>query len=375
MADKPTDNKRQYEDLSAEVLPQKDEAAFAILAPFRGKQLSALKVGLGENGLRALWLYCDGSPTVACEFLGHPVSARSNVGREWKGIGLATNRRHPFGEPDTDLTTDDWRAIMLKVGKQKEKAPLIEWDVPRGDPYATLISLSCLHYGSRDQDYEMLTDMIQWIGDNPQVKYVLLGDLFDEVMKTSVGRPGIMPQSSALSMACEDFEPIADQCVGVLKGNHENRLCQARGDKDNLARQFAKELRLWYHGMSGFCRFHLTKKRAKQEQDYLGFWHHGYGNARTAGGRVNKLRDMAIGARCDFGCMGHTHSAEVYEHRVRGVDENGFVNRQAFPFGFAGTYQGDGPESFARERNFPPPAMGGGTMHLYISRKRVHARV
>ena len=351
------------------------DSLVAYIEPYRGKR-GELKRKLGSEGLRILWIVCNGSPATACEWLGYdPRTQGSNLSKEWRSLGLETQKREPWGGDDgMGMTTDDWRAQMCKIASQREKAPIFDWDVPRGHEYVPLVGVSCLHYGNKDMDYPRWLALRDWIKDNPEVRWVGLGDYFDRVMKEDVGALNFGEPPLLEDVAREDMEPIVEQCFGLCIGNHEGRLAKKMGYDENPVKRLAKDLGVYYYGMEGFLRVRLTKAGTKQAQTYDGRVHHGWGSARTPGGQVNKLRDLAIGSDVDFGMMGHTHSSLLAEFRKFCIDEEGYVTAKGSPFVFCGTMKKSGRGSFDRMMGYPPAALGAGTIHLYVNRHSAHAR-
>lgn len=346
----------------------------ALIEEYRD-QRGALKRELGADGLRALYAVCNGSPTTACEFLGYKSNYVTNISKDWRKLGLAPQRREPCGSDGSDgIGPDDWRALMRKQATAKEKAHVVDWEVPRGHDFVPLVGVSCLHYGNRDMDYPRWEALRDWIAENEHVRWVGLGDFFDRVTKTDVGGLAIGAPPLWERIAQEDIEPIAHQCIGLCKGNHEDRLGRIMGYDENPVKRLAERLNVHYYGYDGFVRIRLSKPGTKQAQTYDGRLHHGWGSARTPGGQINKLRDLAQSFRGDFGMMGHTHSSLLAEFRQDCIDADGYVTQHGAPFVFCGTMQRSGAGSFGRQMGYQPAALGAGTIHLYVTRHSAHAR-
>ena len=362
------------------------------LEPYRSKQGKLLRSGDRRRLLLDdLHHLCDGSPAAACEYLGYAPGSASNIARYWTEMGLETTKRNHavtsefvtykgfVGGEDADAKRKRYLAVTGRI----EYAPVREWVVPKGTEYARLIGVSDLHYGPPEMDYRRWLDLRDWIAENPDVRWVGLGDMLNVSTKESVGSPDYLPYDDAYEMCLDDLRPIAKQCLLLLDGNHEARISKALKIKLSPAEMMAKELDIHYGGNNEFLRLRL--KCGKHEQVYDGFCHHGFGGAQTPGGKINYLYRMYQSLTAGFLLMGHVHMLTVEELIRIGLrnethtDKEGRewveVEQTTYPMAFCGSFLKYLRGSYARDRGMMPASLGAGTLHLYAERHAAHGRV
>jgi hypothetical protein len=213
-----------------------------------------------------------------------------------------------------------------------------------------------------------------WIAANPHVRWIGLGDYLDMATKTSPTGGQVLPYSVAKAMFAEDIAPIADQCLGLCHGNHEDRLARSEKINENPVEQVARNLGLHYFGKDGFIRIRLTKAQSKCAETYDGRIHHGWGGARTEGGKQMKLRELFQSFDGDWAMMGHVHSLQMGEFLRASIDGQGYVTQRGTPCAFTGSFLKWEAGSYARDAGMTPASLGAGTMHLYVTRHACHAR-
>jgi len=120
-----------------------------------------------------------------------------------------------------------------------------------------------------------------------------------------------------VAWVAEALEPIADKCLGLLRGNHEYEVERRRGfdATDRLAEKLGTEA--W--GYSAFLRFRFNRGQHRTKFDV--FMHHGKTAARTKGGKINKLRSMDRIFEADVYCMAHVHDVEADVRPFLTVDQ------------------------------------------------------
>jgi len=360
------------------------------LEPYRG-QRRKLKDALGDEGLRMLHSHpaVRGSPTFAARFLGYSERSRGRITNWWRQIGLRTvkadyaAREREVADGFRDgMTLDDWEKSYLKQTSRIEAAPVFEWRVKRGTEYGILCLVGDLHYGSDAVDIPRWLKLRDWIAQNPDVRWVGLGDFLNCATATSPGMQDFLPYDVAVQLLIRHLRPIAAQGYVLLDGNHEERLQRALKLRISPMQGIAKELGLHYGMKSELVRLRITD--GKRSQEYDGYLHHGYGSARTQGGRINKLVQTMQGLDVDFIAMGHVHQRIVTEQvRVRLADL-GYTDRKGQgwadvetdekPLVFSGSYLRYLRGSYPREAGMPPAALGSTSLHFYLPRHACHGR-
>lgn len=359
------------------------------LEQYRG-QRGALKRDLGPEGLR--WLHVhpevNGSPLAACEFLGYAASSLHNFSREWTLLGLSVNKRD-WAAHEQEVrngflcgqTTQEKIAQYIAETSRPEMAPVFDWKLPASAEYGRLILISDVHWGSHETDAARFCRLVEWIGENPDVRWVGLGDWLNVATKNSVSSPDLLPYDVAFETLLEVVRPIAKQGTLLLDGNHEARIAKELKLRLSPVRELAKELSLHYGGISEFLRLRL--KAGKHSQEYDGFCHHGFGGAATAGGKINYLFRQFSSLSCDFLAMGHTHCLTIQEQIRAGLTRRIIqsegrdyveVENTKYPLAFAGSFQRWRRGSYPRDKGLSPASLGAATLHLYTQEHDVHGR-
>lgn len=128
-------------------------------------------------------------------------------------------------------------------------------------------------------------------------------------------------------------KPIADKCLGLLKGNHELSIHKhyERAIFDEivakvkgLMKEPPDKLGL---GFSGWIK--LRMERMAPEAQKGNVWaidiyaHHGYGGGQLAGGKALKLERILGRFDCDLALVGHWHTRETVRSVVMGITRQG----------------------------------------------------
>lgn len=134
---------------------------------------------------------------------------------------------------------------MPEIVRQRNKAPRQEWHRPWGvlqawtcesgyritraqvktRPTVPVVGFGDLHYGSPHSDIETATTVRDWIRRTGAL-WVGTGDLMECATRESIGA-GVYEQVRTPDEQIDEIvpflKPIADQCIGLIKGNHEER--------------------------------------------------------------------------------------------------------------------------------------------------------
>jgi len=360
-------------------LPTYEEAA-EIVEAYRGKRRAVFD-DLGDVGLRAVYVIADGSPTTAAEFLGYAPSSNGLMGRRFQKAGLPSRRRDtgqvapPFRRFERDKELDEVRATYLSDTSGAEKALEHRWKLAPGTEYARLITVSDLHYGHQAMDYSRWLKLRDWIGENPDVRWLFHGDLFDMATVQSPGKSMIeqgLSFDAAVRLAVDDIRPIAPQCVGLLTGNHDQRIARGLQIDYDPVREVARTLIVEHLGYEGFVKYIVTA--GKRRQAYIGYHHHGIGSGQTWGSVFNSLQRLANANKADFVVMGHRHQLAAIQQMQREVAANNELRMVDVPLVCAGSFLKHEGGSYSVEKGYAPAVLGAATLHLYLDRHSVHAR-
>lgn len=238
-----------------------------------------------------------------------------------------------------------------------------------------IVPLADLHIGDKQCDIEYIENALYAIEHTEDMYCILGGDLMDSAIATSIGdtyAAELQPQEQ-LEKCVELFGPLArkGKILGVLPGNHENRIYKATGVdmtslfcaqlgipelySDTTALYFLKVGRKVHGNPAGGNRAFI----------YTLYYTHGSGGGRKAGGKINRLIDYANIVDSDIYVCCHTHfPATAKMGYIRTTNTNctvqtvtkTFVNTgAALNYGGYGDVQGYAPAA----KNFPIIRLNG----------------
>ena len=225
---------------------------------------------------------------------------------------------------------------------------VIKIDLPRELDSIELHIFADEHLGDENCDVKRLLQRIEYVKNKPNAYCILNGDIIDNATRNSVG--DIYAQTlnpmEQLARAVEIFTPIADKCLCLTQGNHENRT--ARSEGIDLTSLLARQLGLYerYTSTSALLFVRLGEESAGRKETngsgnvrkicYSIYTLHGSGSGgRREGGKINRLADMAAIIDADVYIHSHTHLPIImkqayYRTDVRnstvGVADKLFVN-------------------------------------------------
>ena len=199
---------------------------------------------------------------------------------------------------------------------------------PRGG-YADVAILGDVHYEAQGCKRELLD---AWIVDvrASGAYWLCIGDLFDAQTLTAPG--GIKAKASAVDL--EDamdrleaaFLPIREKCLGMIPGNHEERISRFGGI--DPIRQLTTRLEISYDPL----RLALQLTFSKTMRAYRLYALHGYGGGRRMGSRANKLEDLSAVVDANIYVMGHMHTPMVFTDHKRVYTMTGsFLGYEGYP--------------------------------------------
>lgn len=365
-----------------------EETALAMLEKYRGKR-GKFKKDLGNKGVAALWVLANGSPLSAIEYLGYSKQSIKHISKLFNEVGLEVRRREPYGYgwsryPNQEKTVDDIRAQYLDATAGPEKAYECVWYLPNTCGHASLVTVSDIHYGHKAVDYARWLKLRDWIEDNPDVRWIFLGDMFDQAITTSPGKSMQEQELSydeAVTLALDDITPIARQCVGLHCGNHDERIAKALKIDYNPVRDIAKQLNIPYLGYESYVRYVLKtynpkhkSRRYTTQQEYIGYHHHGVGSGQTWGSFFNAMERLEKSNAADFIVMGHRHQKAAVQKTRRRVARDNRIEVTDVPLVGAGCFLKHESRSYAAEKGYAPSVLGAATIHMYVDKHSVHAR-
>jgi hypothetical protein len=188
-------------------------------------------------------------------------------------------------------------------------------------PFAEQIEvhpMADLHIGDSMSDFKLIMERIEYIKNTPNAYCILDGDLMDTAVCTSIGDTygaNLQPMEQ-LKQCVKIFEPVKDKILGVLPGNHENRVYKSDGlditeimcSQLGIPEKYSPTTALL------FIRFGKNTARTPHRPFlYSVYVTHGSGGGRKEGGKVNRLADLASIVDADIYIHAHTHLPLIFK--------------------------------------------------------------
>ena len=330
---------------------------------------------IGEDQfLLASHRFFRGNGRAASQFLGFRGDA--HVRECWRSIGLQSmGKEHmrPRGEADDRdrlRTPEELHSYFTELASRKEKGLTYTWPLPRGAETAHLTAVGDIHAGNPLFRVDILEALRDWIGERPETRFIICGDLFELNTKSSVGSVGERSGrlDELIGWADWFFAPIWAQCVGVGLGNHDGRIDRYQDVGWNPVRELCERVtaqgkhRVNYLGYAK----HIALKIGRQT--YRTYYHHGKGGAATPGGRINAVRDIVTTVTADIVITAHLHDelSKKFQRRDHDLetDEIGNVEQQGI---MCPSFLDYG--NYAQQKALPPSPLGATGIEFDTKRK------
>lgn len=180
-----------------------------------------------------------------------------------------------------------------------------------------LVGFGDLHAGSETYNEKKAKEVIRFIKEETCV-WVGMGDFCENANKRSIGSgvyTQVMTPDEQIPYIRELLKPIADKCIGYIKGNHEERAYKDSGI--DIANLICYELNMPY------CYWEFFGCVAGKKRAYSIYAVHSAMGNRTAGLALNATeRDIEKMVDVDIIMRGHCHKniqhiSEAYEVNAR----------------------------------------------------------
>ena len=108
---------------------------------------------------------------------------------------------------------------------------------------------------------------------------------------------------------CEIVKPIANRCLGLIEGNHEQKFMQ----HNNNGHHYLMCDQLGVDNLTdcAFLRLRADKGKGGDSRVITIFIMHGFGGGRTAGAEPNHLARLGTFAEADIILRGHSHTFHI----------------------------------------------------------------
>lgn len=169
----------------------------------------------------------------------------------------------------------------------------------------TLYPLVCMHLGARQADIPFIKEHVSRIADDPDGRWVYLGDGGECVTISSKGSiyHQTMSPDEQIDAIEELLEPIRGRGLLGVSGNHDRRITKLSGL--DWTHALCTRLGIPYMGLSCFMKIKVGT--GKNSLFYDTFWHHGTDSGSVVGTKVNKALKLNDLVWADAVFSAHSH--------------------------------------------------------------------
>lgn len=258
-----------------------------------------------------------------------------------------------------------------------------------------LYAMGDFHLGAKGHDSWRFKRDIKRIEEDPSAYWIGLGDYIDAIEKRDEKRfapsdinPDLYPHLDILpqierDMLIEQIRPIANKCLGLIRGNHEGQY-QKRHSFD-VIRDVCQILSIPDLSDMAFVRLKLIRKTeaAKQpNRTVLILATHGSGGGVTKGAKVNKIDRIMSHHDADLYLMGHVHDGNATRTCKLQCTVKGDGHMVERPGGgmigktYLRTYQ-EGATSYGQLNHYPAAPLGCvyATIWPFLTMQTEHGQV
>ena len=195
-----------------------------------------------------------------------------------------------------------------------------------------VVIISDLHFGNPLFSEKHFDRTLKFVLDNQDVFVILNGDLCESSLKSSKGdiyKQVGSPQDQR-DWVIERLLPIQNRILGVTTGNHENRIYNDCGI--DISKDIASTLAVPYRAEGMLLKIMFGKGNSYHEEKPYVYWcyaTHGYGGARTKGGKSVKVERLATWIHADIYIMSHDHVVNVSPDVYLVPDNRQLVDKQS----------------------------------------------
>jgi hypothetical protein len=158
-----------------------------------------------------------------------------------------------------------------------------------------VVGLGDFHLGAKTCDLNLIHKVIKWIKEH-DAWWVGMGDFLEFSTKSSVGS-GVYDQTmnpgEQIKVCVDLLQPIANRCIGLLKGNHEERGYKTDGNDPmaTIAAQLKTNLTgsgsVTYFGWDGVFVISNPEKTTTHRSCYSFLAFHSYSGNKNVGLAMN----------------------------------------------------------------------------------------
>jgi len=199
------------------------------------------------------------------------------------------------------------------------------------DSEIVVVPIADVHLGAIEHNANAWDDFLVKVKDEPNTYFILVGDLIQNNIKSSVGSPfdQVWSPMEQKSIMVKYLEPFKDRILCAVSGNHEYRT-KKESDQDltyDIMTKLGIEDR--YRENIVFMKVSVGEyldrpsKRMKPKSSYVFCVTHGSAGGRLTGNPTNRAEEFArIVEGLDCLVVGHSHKGIVTRPQRLVVDPN-----------------------------------------------------
>jgi predicted phosphodiesterase len=181
-----------------------------------------------------------------------------------------------------------------------------------------------------------------------------------------------------IDMAVDTFEPIKEQGIAVLSGNHEDSIERNYGSVMKGRGGIATLLGVPYLGDMGFVTVKLHRTDTNYFTKTLFMWH-GHGGGELLGSKVIKMDRLSHKFDADIHILGHMHTyipaipriiKGVVTYKRHPIITDRIVYSFAVP-GYADSYRDSSTPNYVTARAYYPQVIGCVRMEIGVDSVRI----
>lgn len=267
--------------------------------------------------------------------------------------------------------------------------------MPKETRQITLVPVGCVHYGCALHAAEEFDLFCRWAAAQKDTYFIGMGDYFDQLSaseRIALANPNFHESTKQTLEAGWEIlvnEFVAKtrfmwgRTIGLVEGNHFANISGGFTTTEIMCQKYNAHLkdtpgiRCQYLGAS--AAIHIQLKHGNKRRAFVNvFCHHGRGAARTTGGSINTVEQMAAIADANIYLMGHDHKkGSMPDCKLRFVPDsrNNTLLVKDRPIlyvrtgSFLKTYV-DGARSYGVKRNYRPLQLGVTKITIGLCRNR-----
>lgn len=237
-----------------------------------------------------------------------------------------------------------------------------------------LVPIGDIHLGSKGCHVRRLKEVIEWVRQEPNAYAVGMGDYIEAIKpqdkrfdSKSVDPRYLQDLENATDLAVEDLgemlHPIRHKLVGLLTGNHEEKV--RLRDRDDPQRRLCRALRVKDLGYDALIRWTFRRGGGSKEPAKTIFVaaSHGTIAGRSLSGCVGRMERVGSQVEADLYLFGHGHQLIWFQTtRVSGNDSGELhLGERLKSFAMTGTFRKtyeEGTRDYGEKAHYPAALLG-----------------